>query len=160
MADRVAPFMRDARRLAARIQSDGEARAVQLREAFAVLKEQGPAMLTRLGAVESGRIAYGNAHATVTVTVVATAHVFSSDSGHGEDTISVERAGVSSARSTRLRAGYLFYIILVWLLWAGVGVAGEMVNLSPHIQSQIQDDAQAVSIAFDLTVVFLSMRKR
>lgn len=92
--------------------------------------------------------------------MAATAEVSATDVVRVEDTASVERSRPHLSPLDRLRAGYVFYIILVWLLVAGAAVAGDHANIPQHIQNQIQDDGQAASLAFDLTVVFLRLRKR
>ena len=57
-------------------------------------------------------------------------------------------------------SAYIFYIILVWLLVAGVGVVIERFNLPPDVVEQLQTDPNFAGLALDLTILFLAFRKR
>jgi hypothetical protein len=74
----------------------------------------------------------------------------------------VDSLKVQKSRSVldRLPPGYIFYIILIWLLVAGVGVVIERFKLPPDVVEQLQTDPNYASLALDLTLLLLAYHKR
>jgi len=74
----------------------------------------------------------------------------------------VDSLEVQKSRSVldRLPPAYIFYIILIWLIVAGVGVVIERFNLPPDVVEQLQTDPNYASLALDLTILLVAYRKR
>ncbi len=80
-----------------------------------------------------------------------------SDVGAAVDSLKIQK---SRSVLDRLPPAYIFYIILIWLLVAGVGVVIERFNLPPDVVEQLQTDPNYASLALDLTILLLAYRKR
>ena len=80
-----------------------------------------------------------------------------SDGGTAVDSLEVQK---SHSMLDRLPPAYIFFIILIWLLVAGVGIVIERFNLPPDVVEQLQTDPNYAGLALDLTILLLAYRKR
>jgi hypothetical protein len=121
-------------------------------------------MLSGTGALTIGRTVYATATLTGEGTVIADGSVLPSqnavalsDEGAAVDSLEVQK---SRSVLDRLPPAYIFYIILIWLIVAGVGVVIERFNLPPDVVEQLQTDPNYASLALDLTILLVAYRKR
>ena len=80
-----------------------------------------------------------------------------SDAGAAVDSLKVAKY---PSILDRFPPAYVFYIILVWLLSAGVGVVLKDFKLPPDVLEQLQTDPNYVSLALEVTLLILAGRKR
>src|SRR4029077_2830453 len=125
---------------------------------------QAAVMLSGTGALTIGRTVYATATLTGEGTVIADGSVLPSqnavalsDEGAAVDSLEVQK---SRSVLDRLPPAYIFYIILIWLIVAGVGVVIERFNLPPDVVEQLQTDPNYASLALDLTILLVAYRKR
>ena len=121
-------------------------------------------MLSGTGALTIGRTVYATATLTGEGTVIADGSVLPSQNAVAlsDEAAAVDSLEVQKSRSVldRLPPAYIFYIILIWLIVAGVGVVIERFNLPPDVVEQLQTDPNCASLALDLTILLVAYRKR
>jgi hypothetical protein len=163
IASQVAPFVSEARRMLAEAQGDTDALGERIRDALSAVSSQAAAVLSGSGSLTIGGTVYAAAMLSGEGTLTASGSVLPaqnavvlSDAGTAVDSLEVQK---SRSILDRLPPAYIFYIILVWLLVAGVGVVIERFKLPPDVVEQLQTDPNYASLALDLTILFLAYRK-
>lgn len=163
IADQVVPFVNEARRTLDQAHGDTDALGGQIRDALSAVSSQAAVMLSGTGSLTIGRTVYAAATLTGEGTLIAGGSVLPSqntvalsDEGAGVDSLEVQK---SRFVLDRLPPAYIFYIILIWLIVAGVGVVIERFNLPLDVVEQLQTDPNYASLALDLTILFLAYRK-
>ena len=158
------PFVHEARRALDQAHGDTDALGGRIRDALSAVSSQAAVMLSGTGALTIGRTVYATATITGEGTVIADGSVLPSqnavalsDEGAGVDSLEVQK---SRSVLDRLPPAYIFYIILIWLIVAGVGVVIERFNLPPDVVEQLQTDPNYASLALDLTILLVAYRKR
>jgi hypothetical protein len=173
MAKQAVPFVNEARRTLDQAHGDTGALDGRIRDALSAVGSQAAAMLSGTGSLTIGGTVYATASLTGRGTLMAGGAVarsmasgavlhiqdavILSDEGAAVDSLRVEK---SSSVLGRLPPAYIFYIVLIWLLVAGVGVVIERFNLPPDVVEQIQTDPNYASLALDLTILLLAYHKR
>lgn len=165
-AERLAPFVGEARRAIAQGHGNSEAMGVRMREALSAIREQAPVMMSATGRLTVSGTVYGAATITGAGALTAQAIAIAGeakvlvDQGVGVDSLQVERSPASRSVLDRLAAGYVYYIVVVWILTVGAGVVLEQLNLPPDVTAQLQSDTGIANLALDLTLILLKLRKR
>ena len=140
-----------------------------MRKALDAVKEQAQATMSGSGHLTAGGAVHGAAAvlmAKASITAAATVTPGPASlvvaAPPGSVVVSPDTPASPASRTVldRLAAGYIVYIILIWLLVAGVGVVTQEFNLPPDVTTQIQTDPNYVGIALDLTILLLAARKR
>ena len=156
--------MNEARRALDQAHGDTDALGGRIRDALSAVSSQAAVVLSGTGSLTIGRTVYAAATLTGEGTLIAGGSVLRSqnavvlsDEGAAVDSLEVQK---SRSVLDRLPPAYIFYIILIWLLVAGVGVVIERFNLPPDVVEQLQTDPNYASLALDLTILFLAYRKR
>ena len=164
IADQAAPFVNEARRALDQAQGDTDGFGGRIRDALSAVSSQATAMLSGTGSLTIGGTMYAAATLTGSGTLTAGGSVLHgqnavvlSDEGVAMDSLTVQK---SRSMLDRLPPAYIFYIVLIWLLVAGVGVVIERFKLPPDVVEQLQTDPNYASLALDLTILLLAYRKR
>jgi hypothetical protein len=164
IAGQAAPFVTEARRRLAQAHGDTDALGERIRAALSAVSSQAAAVLSGTGSLTIGGTVYATATISGEGTITASGSVLPaqnavvlSDEGTAVDSLEVQK---SRSMLDRLPPAYIFYIILVWLLVAGVGVVIERFKLPPDVVEQLQTDPNYASLALDLTILLLAYRKR
>jgi hypothetical protein len=164
ITDQAMPFVHEARRALDQVHGDTDALGGRIRDALSAVSSQAAVMLSGTGALTIGRTVYATATLTGEGTVIADGSVLPSqnavalsDEGAAVDSLEVQK---SRSVLDRLPPAYIFYIILIWLIVAGVGVVIERFNLPPDVVEQLQTDPNYASLALDLTILLVAYRKR
>jgi hypothetical protein len=164
IAGQAVPFVNEARRALDQAHGDTDALGGRIRDALSAVSSQAAVMLSGTRCLTIGGTVYGAATLTGEGTLIAGGSVLPnpnavalSDEGAGVDSLEVQK---SRSALDRLPPAYIFYIILIWLIVAGVGVLIERFNLPPDVVEQLQTDPNYASLALDLTILFLAYHKR
>lgn len=164
IADQAVPFVNEARRALDQAHGDTDALGKRIRDALSAVSSQAAVMLSGTGSLTIGGTVYAAATLTGRGTLMAGGSVLHSqnavvlsDEGAAVDSLEVQK---SRSVLDRLPPACIFYIILIWLLVAGVGVVIERFKLSPAVIKQLQTDPNYASLALDLTILLLAYRKR
>ena len=163
IAGQAAPFVSEARRVV-QAHSDTDALGGRIRDALSAVSSHAAIVLSGTGSLTIGGTVYAAATLTGRGTLTAAGSVLHaqnavvlSDEGMAVDSLKVQQ---SRSILDRLPPAYIFYLVLVWLLVAGVGVVIERFNLPPGVVEQLQTDPNYASLALDLTILLLAYRKR
>lgn len=159
IAKLAAPFVGQARQRISRGTLDGDTPFEQIREILAAVEQQAPAMMSAATRLTVGGTVYAAATLTATVTLIAGGTVLA-DQGSGVDSITVQKAPRPLAILDRLAAAYVYYIVMIWILTAGLGVVVDRFNLPPHAVAELQTDTGTANLALDLTLILLNLLKR
>jgi len=164
IADQAVPFVNEARRALDQAHGDTDALGGRIRNGLSAVSSQAAVMLSGTGSLTIGGTVYAPATLTGRGTLMAGGFVLHSqnavvlsDVGAAVDSLKIQK---SRSVLDRLPPAYIFYIILIWLLVAGVGVVIERFNLPPDVVEQLQTDPNYASLALDLTILLLAYRKR
>lgn len=164
VTDQAMPFVNEARRALDHAHGDIDALGGRMRDALSAVSTQAVVMLSGTGSLTISGTAYAAATLTATGTLTAGGSVLPrrtalilSDEGAAVDSLKVQK---SRSILGRLPPAYIFYIILIWLLVAGVGVVTERFKLPPDVVEQLQTDPNYAGLALDLTILLLAYRKR
>ncbi len=163
IADQAVPFVNEARRALAQTDGHTDALGGRMRDALSAVNSQAAVVLSGTGSLTIGRTEYAAATLTGGGTLTASGSVLPrqnavalSDEGAAVDSLEVQK---SRSVLDWLPPAYIFYIIVIWLLVAGVGVVIERFNLPPDVVEQLQTDPNYASLALDLTILLLAYRK-
>ena len=164
IADQAVPFVNEARRALDQAHGDADALGERIRDALSAVSSQAAVMLSGTGSLTISGTSYAAATLRGEGTLIAGGSVLHSQNTVvlSDEAAAVESLEVQKSRSVldRLPPAYIFYIILIWLLVAGVGVVIERFNLPPNVVEQLQTDPNYASLALDLTILLLAYRKR
>jgi hypothetical protein len=164
IADQAVPFVAEARRALDQAHGDTDALGGRIRDALSVVSSQAVVMLSGTGSLTIAGTAYAAATLRGEGNLMAGGSVLHSqntvvlsDEGAAVDSLTVQK---SRSVLDWLPPAYIFYIILIWLLVAGVGVVIERFNLPSDVVEQLQTDPNYASLALDLTILLLAYQKR
>jgi hypothetical protein len=155
-AEKAMPFMREARDVLNQAHGDTAALSDRMRQVLTDVQSEAAAALTGTGSLSVGGILLAAAALRGEGTLTAGAVVLP-DAGAAVDSLEARKY---PSVLDRLPPAYTFYIILVWLLTAGVGVVLKDFQVPPDVLEQIQTDPNYVSLALEVTLLLLAAHKR
>jgi hypothetical protein len=156
IAEEAMPLVREARDVLRQAHGNTAALSDRMRHVLTEVQSEAAVTLSGTGSLRVGGIMLAAAALRGEGTLTAGAVVLS-DAGAAVDTLEVRKY---PSMLDRLPPAYIFYIILVWLLAAGVGVVLRDFKVPPDVLEQIQTDPNYVSLALEVTLLLLAARKR
>jgi len=158
--DRVAqgamPLVGEARDVLNRAHDNPDALGDRIRQVLTEVQSEAVVALSGAGSLRIGGVVLAAAtlRGEGTLTVGA---VVLTDAGAAVDSLKVHKY---PSVLDRLPPAYTFYIILIWVLAAGVGVVLKDFKVPPDVLEQLQTDPNYVSLALEVTLLLLAARNR
>jgi hypothetical protein len=156
IAEQAMPLVREVRDFLNQAHGNTDALGDRMRQALSEVQSEAAVTLSGTGSLRVGGILLAAAalRGEGSLTVGA---VVLPDAGAAVDSLKVRKY---PSVLDRLPPAYMFYIILVWLLAAGVGVVLKDFKVPPDVLEQLQTDPNYVGLALEVTLLLLAARKR